>query len=169
MDKGKNNNKWLLKFLMIGMVIISFICLSVLTWKTRGLADITLNPYCTGDTGRIEELTENFIVEYGEENLRIDWSESTGIPERIHIYSTESFVLRYPEIPYSWEMSPTMVEIWAGTYRSKYIEEAKEFALSFLLENSVFLGINVNELEFSKTDVGSKNTYAKVIYNQVYI
>jgi hypothetical protein len=109
MNKGKNNKRFL-KCLMTGVVIVSFICLSVLTVNTYGLADITLNPYCTSDTDRIEELTENFIVRYGEEDVRIDWSESTSIPERIHIYSTEPFVIRYPEIPYYWETSPTMAD-----------------------------------------------------------
>lgn len=170
MDAG---NERFLRGLMVGIAILGLICMGVLSgFNTCCLADDILNPYCTGDAERIEALTEGFIGKYGEEDVSIYWDESITIPERIHISSTVPFVSSYPEFPSywpsSWKSNPSMVEIWATSHRSEYHEKAKEFAFSFLSENSEFLGIDIDDVEFSRAELGSQNSYAQVFYKQFY-
>jgi len=124
--------KGFLRVMIIGIVILGFICIDVLFYNTCCLADITLNPYCTGDTDRIEELTVDFIEKYGE-GVEIRRDADTGFLEKILCLNLSG----------------------PG--------DTKERAFSFLSENSSFLGINVNDLEFL-----SISSLEKVTFTQLY-
>jgi len=132
-------NKGFLRVLMTGIVIPGFICIGVLFYNTCCLADIALNPYCTGDTGRIEELAAEFIDKYGE-GVEIRRDEVTGAPIRVTGITTEVF-----------EGKP------------------EEIVFAFLSENASFFGIHSNDIEFSwlTEALGSKNVHFRQLHKGV--
>lgn len=77
-----NHNQKFLKRLMTGIVIITFISLSIFAFNRYCLANNDLNPYCIGDIEKIQELTKDFKKKYGED-IVISWDEDTGFLEKI--------------------------------------------------------------------------------------
>lgn len=135
----KKNNRRFLKCFLSGMLIVCFLCIYVLSFNTCCLAEIALNPYCTGDTDRIEELTTNFIEKYGED-VEINRDEVSGAPIRVTGINTEVF-----------EGKP------------------EEIVFTFLSENASFFGINSNDIEFSwlTEALGNKDVHFKQLYKGV--
>ncbi|MGA1842304.1 MAG: PepSY domain-containing protein [bacterium] len=131
MDQNENN-KNILKYFFTCLIVVTFIGLSISAFNTICTADNDSNPYCSGDTDKIQELTDEFIQKYGED-VEIRWDEDTGFLEKI-LYLNLS--------------GPG---------------NAKDRAFSFLSENSLFLGIDLNDLELL-----SSGSLEKVKYIQLY-
>ncbi|MFX0053193.1 MAG: PepSY domain-containing protein [Candidatus Hermodarchaeota archaeon] len=134
MNQNKNDKRFL-KCFLAGMVILIFIAASLIAFNTSCLADNDSNPYCSGDSEKIQELTEDFIQKYGE-GVEIRWDEDTGFLEKI-----SRLDLSGPGEP-------------------------EDRAFSFLSENASFLGIDINDIEFSS--INHSGSSSKINFDQYY-
>ena len=117
-------------------LIFCFLCSSFIVSNLYCSED---SPYCSGDTDKIQELTDEFIGKYGED-VDIRLNEDNGIPRRIHgVYYSESEV---------------------------DIKNPKGIASSFLLENASFLGMDMNDIKFKKLD--ERSDFYRVDFQQYY-
>ncbi|MEW5803587.1 MAG: hypothetical protein AB1847_15950 [bacterium] len=128
------------KGIMVLFLVFSFLLSNIITtFNTCCAENNDYNPYCSGDNDKIQELTEEFLQKYGEE-VKISRNDDTGIPVRIrHAYYDE------PEVN---------------------MDDPAGIAFSFLSENSLFLGIDINEIGFD--DIKDLSELYQVHFRQFY-